>query len=752
MNAAFLRRHATTLVLVLLATTATAVLFVADKGNVTTDEADRRKKNLVPAWRLEEIRAVTLTTHGKTARLTLGAATDAGQRLWEVEIDGAKFLASQQSVDQLLGTLEYATFERRVSGDAVSEAELGLASPVTVVTIEMGPKTFRLTVGGVAPTPKDARYCETEGNVYVITAQLAAALDMRPEALRTRAFVPYLSTELAKLLVDGEGGARHFARAAWSGARGAGFRFDGSTPEGDVRANAEAIDRVLGALGTLQAETFLPDDEADKALQKRVSLTMVPKDASKPKAVIEVGGACPGKADQVVAVRREPTRTSACVPSDVLEALTRPASEYVDLSIVGARADELDEVQIVEGDRTIEIARMGTGWHLRKPTDRKVGEAPGRAFADALTTLDGAKIVTGTPKDLGLEPPAARLRVTSAAPTLAGDAAPTNRVESIEIGKPQGDVVHVKRLEDGAILELPAAKVSALTPSEVVLRDADVLQIAREQIRALTVQAASGQGTRTQRLTRAGAVWSFVEPKIAGLDADSGLVEDVADALVGLKAVRWVAPKDDGSFGLETPRFVIEVKVAESETAPVKTVRVEIGAEASDGVFARTSDDPAVFVAPIAIVEAAGWWLFDRQALVIDPAAIARVEAAVPGGKKLAAERSGDAWKLVAGDGPDAAATLRNVVAGLLAERVVSTGAPDRAQGLDKPRLVLTVVADPEPGAPKGAARRTFKIAFGAGDSVGGTSVVYARREGLDATFAIAQGKVRALFDAAGVK
>ena len=106
----------------------------------------------------------------------------------------------------------------------------------------------------------------------------------------------------------------------------------------------------------------------------------------------------------------------------------------------------------------------------------------------------------------------------------------------------------------------------------------------------------------------------------------------------------------------------------------------------------------------------------------------------------------------VAGDGPDAAATLRNVVAGLLAERVVSTGAPDRAQGLDKPRLLLTVVADPEPGAPKGAARRTFKIAFGAGDSVGGTSVVYARREGLDATFAIAQGKVRALFDAAGVK
>jgi len=62
------------------------------------------------------------------------------------------------------------------------------------------------------------------------------------------------------------------------------------------------------------------------------------------------------------------------------------------------------------------------------------------------------------------------------------------------------------------------------------------------------------------------------------------------------------------------------------------------------------------------------------------------------------------------------------------------------------------VLAEPEQGAPRGAPRRTFRIAFGAGDSFHGTSIVYARRDGLDVTFAIAQGKVRALLDAAGVK
>lgn len=751
MNAAFVRRHLTTLVLVVLAAVAAVVYFVTDKGNVTTEEAELRKKNVVPAWRLEDVHTVTLTAHGKTAKLTLDPPNDAGQRLWQVELDGARFLASQQTVDQLLGTLEFATFERRVSKDAVSDAELGLDAPVTSVTVGMGPKTYRVVVGGLAPTPKDARYCETDSGVLVISAQLAAALEMQPESLRTRMFVPYLSTDLQKLLVDGEGGARHFVRAPWSGSRGAGFRFDGSTPEGDVRANAETLDRLLGALGTLQAESFLADAEADKALQKRVTLTLVPKDERQPKAVIEVGGACPGKEDQLVAVRREPTRTSACVPKTVLEALLLPASEYVDLSIVGARSDEISELSITEGSRTIEVARAGLGWHLRKPSDRKVSLDVGNAFADSITALSGAKIVTGTPKDLGLEPPRATLRARSSVPSFAGDAGSGERTETVEIGSPQGDVLHVRRLEDGAILEIAASKLRTLAPSDVVLRDSAVLDFPREQIRALAVQMATPEGARTQRFTRAQNSWTVTEPKIEGLSADSGLVEDVASALVGLKALRWVAEKDDGSFGLAKPRFVLEAKVAESDAAPPKVVRIEIGGATNDGAYARTGDDPAVFVVGPALEQAASLWLLDRQALVLEAAALHRVEA-VAGSKKLAAERSGDAWKSLSGEGDGVASVLRSVATGLEAEGVVSTGTPDKSLGFDKPRLLLTIVAEPEMGAPKGAPRRTFRIAFGAGDSFHGTSVVYARREGLDVTFAIAQSKVRPLFDAAGVK
>jgi len=754
MNVSFLRRHLTTIVLVTLAASATVVLFVVDRGNVTTQENELRKKNLVPAWRLDEVRSVTLTAHGKTAKVVLAAPNAAGQKLWEVELDGGRFVANQQSVDQLLGTLEFATFERRVSKDATDEGDFALASPVTVAVVEMGSKTYRVAVGGTAPTPRDARYCETDAGVFVITAQLAAALDMRPESLRTRTFVPYLSTDLTRLLVDGEGGARHFVRATWSGSGGAGFRFDGSTPEGDVRANAEAVDRLLGALGTLTAETFVADEEADKALQKRVTMTLVPKDASKPRAVIEVGGACPGKEDQLVAVRREPTRSSACVPATVLEALTRPATDYVDLSVFGARADEVGELSLTQGDRTIDLARAGTGWHMRKPADRKVGADPGNGLVDGLTSVDGTRRVTGSPKELGLEPPRATVRLTSSVASFFADGGMVERSESVEIGAPQGDVVHVRRLEDGVILELPADRARVFSPSEVVLRDATVLDVPRDQLRAIKVQALTPQGVRTQRLSRGEGGWTFVEPNIPGQRPDVSLIEDVASAFVGLKALRWVAEKDDGSFGLEKPRFVLEVRVAaaDADAGAEKTTRIEIGAATDDGVFARTGDDPAVFVAPRALEEVAGLWLFDRQALVVDGSALVRIEAAAGGGKKLVAESVGGVWKATSGEGPDVAAMLRATVSSLVAEGAVSMGPPDKAFGLEPPRVVLTIVAEPEQGAPKGTPRRTFRVALGAGDSFRGTSIVYARREGLDITFAVPQGKVRALLDAAGAK
>ncbi|WP_437736558.1 DUF4340 domain-containing protein [Sorangium sp. So ce1335] len=779
-----LRRHATTLILVVLAAAAAVVLLVLDRGSVSTDEAERRRKHLFEAWRPEEITELTVTmtfpSGLETARLTRGEVNDAGQRPWNVEIDGERYPADEPTVDQLLGTLEFATAERRVSAEAVDAAAFGLGAPRLTIAIAMGPRRERLLLGGSAPTPPGAVYAEVAGRgVFVITKQLAAALDIPPVRFRSRSFVPYLPSELSGLTLEGDGGPRRFSRAPWGGGRGAGFRFAEGAPEGSgVRVSAPAMERVLSALGRLQAEAFLSEEEAREAAASggpRVTLTLLPGDPSAKPGVIDLGGACPDRPDHVVAVRREPTRAAACVPASALEPLTEEASRFVDLALVGAPLDEVAEVKLSVGERgeggpgSLELARAGNEWHLRAPQDRPVPTETGRALVQAILDVRATRLLptASDPRALGLDPPRATLRVLSTPPESAGEGEPRERIETLEIGAEQAGVVHVRRLEDGAIAEIPAAAAGALLPSEISLRSMKVFDFTPDQVNALRVERPG----LVQRLRRTGdGAWQLVEPTGEGLAADGALADELADLLGALQAERWVAPDAGQGHGLAAPRLVVE---AELTAAPgpgdpagdpaAGSARVELGARAGAGSFARAGKGAPVFVAPPSLEAAAGRLLLRRDVFAVAPDDIARVTLTPAGGKPVVVEAAAGGFTLAGAADPAAAtataAGVRDALADLRAEGAVALGKPAPHHGLSPPRLRITVdLARPQPapaaeggaGAPRSPAG-SLSIAIGAGDAFRGTNVVYARRDGVDAVYAIAQSRVRPLLEAAGV-
>ncbi|WP_437877980.1 DUF4340 domain-containing protein [Sorangium sp. So ce513] len=774
-----LRRHATTLILVALAAAAAVVLLVLDRGAVSTSEAERRRKHLLEAWRPDEITELTVTmafpAGPETARLTRGEVNDAGQRPWIVEIGGQRHAADEPTVDRLLGTLEFATAERRVSEGAVDAAALGLASPRLTIALAMGPRRERLLLGGSAPTPPGAVYAEVAGRgVFVITKQLAAALDIPPDRFRSRSFVPYLPSEISGLTLEGDGGPRRFSRAPWGGGRGAGFRFaEGS----GVRVSAPAMEQVLSALGRLQAEAFLSEEQAREAAASggpRVTLTLLPSDPSAKPGVIELGGACPDRPDHVVAVRREPTRAAACVPASALEPLTEDASRFVDLALVGAPLDEVAEVKLSVGERgeggarSLELARAGSEWHLRAPEDRPIPTETGRALVQAILDVRATRLLPAAsdPRALGLDPPRATLRVLSTPPESADEDEPHERIEALEIGAEQAGVVHVRRLEDGAIAEIPAATAGALLPSAISLRSMEVFDFAPDQVGALRVERPG----LVQRLRRTGdGAWQLVEPTGEGLAADGALADELAEQLGGLKAERWVAPDAGQGYGLAAPRLVVEAELTAAPgpggagDAAARSARVELGARAGAGSFARAGEGAPVFVAPPALEAAAGRLLLRRDVFAVAPEDIARVTLTPAGGKPIVAEASPGGFTL-AGAADHAAATaaaaaVRDALADLRAEGAVALGKPAPHHGLTPPRLRITVdLARPQPapaaGGGAGAPRPpggSFTIAVGAGDAFRGTNVVYARRDGVDAVYAIAQSRVRPLLEAAGV-
>lgn len=761
-RASGIRRHAVSLGLVALAALAGAVVLL-DQGEVSTKEAQNRKENLFDAWREDEVTEVTLASRGRTTRLVRAAQGDAGasESPWSVEIDGRSFAADQQAVAQYLGKLHFATPERRIAAPKAGDrAAFHLDAPTTTVTVRMGKLAHRLVLGGPAPTPPGSIYGAVfsgsvgdvasgsdggEPKIVVISAELAAAIDASPDALRSRSFVPYFSVDLRGLSLDGDGGPRHLERAPWRGGRGAGFRFDGSTPEGKVRVNAAELDAILTSLGQLQAESFLSEEDARRAASPRVTITMIPQDPGKPRGVLELGGACPASEDHVVALRREPDPAAVCVPKAILETLAVPVDRLVDRRLVGAALDEITEIKITEGDRALDMARAGGGWHLRAPSDRAIPADTGRDFVEAILAIEAARFVPDSQVDRG--PARAQLRVVSAIPGTASEG--SERIETLEVLRAEGDIVHVRRLEDGAIAAISAAAAALLTPDDLALRPRRVFDAEARAFRSLRIER-DGVVQRVARTETGG--WRLVEPKGDGLHADIGLCSDVADLMSALAAERWVASKDEGSFGLARPRITIEAEVegqpadAGSPEPGLRTLRLFLGAPTARGSFARKDGDPGVFVAPAPIEAAASRWLLDRTALRVDLSTVRRITLSgpAPAKKRLVVLRDQSIWKLDGADASDPsaatrAAAVRDALNGLYADGATTVGAPLEREGMAKPRL--EVVIERDGGAP-------VRLSVGAGDSLAGTSIHYVRREGVAATYAVAQAKIRPLLDA----
>jgi hypothetical protein len=81
-------------------------------------------------------------------------------------------------------------------------------------------------------------------------------------------------------------------------------------------------------------------------------------------------------------------------------------------------------------------------------------------------------------------------------------------------------------------------------------------------------------------------------------------------------------------------------------------------------------------------------------------------------------------------------------LSGMLAEAAVHTGAARKNEGLEHPQLELWLERSAETGRAK-----AVHLTVGTGDVLRGTSIYYVRREGINATFAVAQSHVAPLLE-----
>lgn len=750
-----LKQHTTTLVLSALVVAGLIYLRFVDRGSVTTAESEARKRNLLPAFRMDGLSEVRVFAQGKNARLYRGKEDEDGERPWMLELEGKHYPTDHQTVDQFLGSLDLGVAERKVDEQSISLAGMKLTEPRVRVSLTMDGKDMVLNIGGEAPTPPGAAYAQTQGQgPVVITAQLFSALNIDPEAFRARAFSPYLVSELGSIGLRGEGGTRKLVRADFGSSRTPAFRLDGSGALGKTRVRGAYVEQLLFALSNLQAERFLSAEQVNALPPPTVTLSLVPRDEKQPTFNIELGAPCPiesEKDDWVAAVRRDETNMAACVPKTVMEPLAQSEEAIADKQVFAATADAISELKISMGSEVLELARKDKGWHERAPHDRDIDADIGKSLVDSLLALSGTPASGNTDTKSGLEKPRAVLRVISAAEAESEDAGPGERIEEVEVGAEHEGFVYVRRLEDDSVLSVPADRASVLFPNELSLRSLQILSEPIKRLRALRIR----EGGRFQAFERTDTgSWALLSPNGKGLAADIGLVSDAAELLGGLRAERWISAEHPERYGLASPRMVIEAELGdedspekEGEAHQHKTIKLSIGAAASDGSFAKLEGEDAVFVLPKSFEPAFSRWLFDRAALNFDTSAIRLVRLNTPSGKQCTVERGPNGLLSAGGDcasDGELPAKVRDTLSDLFAEGAASMGAAPKNEGFERPALTLAVQTSAE-GKPK-----EIRLQIGAKDVFRGTEICYVRREGIDLSYAVQLRKLKPLLDALG--
>lgn len=688
----------------------------ATRDRATTSELAARKNKLFLEWNKQQVTRLTLARPGSKLELlrTPDTGVEGDFRIvspWAERADIA-------TVSALLGSLDLATALR--PAPELPDAQSGLAKPTLEIRLEMSGKSLSLALGAAAPAPAGARYARVRASgsadqTYVVSQGLVGELDVPFDKFREPRLLDYGRSEIRELSLDSELGRVRLTQ------RDGVFLID--TQTGAELAERGRSDGMLTALARLATERFVDVAEARAALPHD-AVKLVLRLAAGPDVTLTLGGSCPTLPEQSLALREQPEHGSkaGCVPRDLVEAFRVTPADLVASTAFGARLDEVEELQLAEGGRTLDLARKERGFVMRAPRPSDLPLDAGNQLISTLLSAKGQRLVAPRLAELGLETPLGKVTLR-----LAGGEGAA-RSERVQVGKLRADgSLCVQRDVDKVVLCVDSVGARAFRPDTAVVKSLDLLSVAPSEMTAIAVET---PGLHQRVVRDADGSYSLTEP--AGFKHDGALVADLAQALGSLRAVRWLSADDDGSHGFASPRLRAKVELAKA-ALPRELV---VGARASDGYFAQLLPDPAVFVLARSDVEELEQPLIDRSLCPLDEPSIARIELS-QGNRRLALTRAGEQWSSDKLE-PARARALAETLLALRAEQTLHLGAPKPNEGLSRPSLGIGYVD---------AQGKRRQVSVGAGTTVRSDELAFARRDDVDATFGLALETLRALQD-----
>ena len=474
--------------------------------------------------------------------------------------------AEQQVVLRLLDALAFAPVE-----EVMSESELAklgrdrrdfmLQTPRIMVEALGVHGSVRIAFGSATPAG-DGVYAMVDGvrSVFIVGTNVLSSADMSADGFRRRAVFDSMFAEAQAFDVKrGKGAFMRVLRTR------EGWRM---VQPADSPVSAERVGHFLDGLSKLKAQSFVWPSGATNE-PAAASLALLSGFGLDSDNAVTVSVRFPAGSQQTVSFGKSAgaglvyalvQNGSAVVTLDssVRARIVAETDAFVDSRLFPLKADAIDTLLLADGDERILLAKNGHGdWRLDEPV-----AAP--ADSDAVASLL-ARVVTLRAEDR--DPAGIRVSVASNMPSVS--------------------------VSREAILSCV---------SLVRLRSLDVMAVAPVDVRRVVLSPFGGGSVSVIR-GDAERDWHIETSPVPGV-ADSEAVEELVAALNPLRALSVeklrARAADLGSYGLETPRWVISV---DSRREGDVRRNLLIGDKTVGGRYATLGATDAVFVLPEATVE-----------------------------------------------------------------------------------------------------------------------------------------------------
>ncbi|HEY1537425.1 MAG TPA: DUF4340 domain-containing protein, partial [Polyangiaceae bacterium] len=553
------------------------------RGSATTSDRESRGENLLPLYHSEDAVHLELESAGQKLVLERTPASDAGSASFRL-LSPISAPADAATADKFLTALGNAHALRPVASGPAPSA-FGLDKPLLRVNVRSAKGSYRLLVGSNAPAPEGARYVQiTSGSdaprIVVVDKSVAEDLSIELDAFRQRSVVSISEPDVTRIVITSPKLNVTLQRSS-----GISFLLDGPTK---TLVDRETLSSLFFQLSRLSANRFLTAQEGQSALaQYRAHFELDTKDPAQ--AVrFDVGGDCPGDPSQLVVVKSAPDAQSICAPRELEATLRLSADDLLDRHAFSLHTDEVEELDITGGKNKFALLRKGNAFVLHTGSEAPVELEAGNQRIAALLEATSERAPSQKPSELGLEPASSSVTLSSSA---ARDADVVQQV--VRVGKTDAaGNLYLYREQDGVVLRVPRTSARYFAADSTLLYAHKLSEFGLSSFVSAEIMRPAGK----EALSRgANEALRLDEPK--GFDPDVSASSDLIQALGSLTADRFVADRDDGSFGLEKPSLSVRF-VSKTETNPKLEQYLRFGDETALGVFATLGDNGPVFVLP----------------------------------------------------------------------------------------------------------------------------------------------------------